>query len=467
MSFSNSLVWLRRDLRLSDHTIIHEACERSQNVYLAFVFDINILNKLKHKDDRRVTFIHESVKELKDKLKNHNSDLIVLHGDPCLKIPELALKLKVDAVFTGRDYEPYAKARDSKVQKSLSEKNIEFISLKDHVIFEERQLLTGAGQPFKVFTPYKNMWLKTVRKPDIEERKVSAKKLRAPVKDISDEWTLKALGFTQNSPIILPGESAAELALKKFKKHIHDYKSNRDFPDLEATSQLSMHFRFGTLSIREAVRLASESRTEGSRTWLSELIWRDFYHMILDQFPHVAKGCFKPEYDKLKWPGNREHFELWKEGQTGYPLIDAAMRHFKNTGWMHNRLRMVVAMFLTKDLLINWQEGERYFAENLLDFDLAANNGGWQWSASTGCDAQPYFRVFNPITQSEKFDADGSFIKRHVPELAQLPEKYIHNPQTTPLEIQKKAGCIIGKDYPLPIVDHATQRQKAIALFKQ
>jgi deoxyribodipyrimidine photo-lyase len=254
--------------------------------------------------------------------------------------------------------------------------------------------------------------------------------------------------------------------LKSFESQISEYKKARDFPSLDKTSKLSMHFRFGTLSIREAVRLASKIRSEGSRTWLSELIWRDFYQMILDQFPHVEQGCFKKECDQLTWTGDEEHFSAWVNGRTGFPIIDAAMRHFQNTGWMHNRLRMVVASFLTKDLLINWKKGERYFAQKLLDYDFAANNGGWQWSASTGCDAQPYFRVFNPVSQSKKFDPDGEFIRAHIPELKKFSSKYIHCPFETPLSLQMEWGCIIGKNYPEPIVDHATSREAAIKMFK-
>jgi deoxyribodipyrimidine photo-lyase len=237
-----------------------------------------------------------------------------------------------------------------------------------------------------------------------------------------------------------------------------DYGKARDFPATEGTSGLSVHLRFGTISIRECVRKALAQQNAGASTWLSELVWRDFYHMILDHNPHVETGAFKKEYDSIKWPGSEKHFQAWCEGRTGYPIIDAAMRHFNATGWMHNRLRMVVASFLTKDLLVSWQKGEAYFAAHLLDFDLAANNGGWQWSASTGCDAQPYFRVFNPYSQSEKFDPDGAFIRENVEELAKVKGKDIHQPDV---------GGLFGVNYPEPIVDHSVQREKAIRLFKK
>jgi deoxyribodipyrimidine photo-lyase len=250
-------------------------------------------------------------------------------------------------------------------------------------------------------------------------------------------------------------------------KDIDNYNETRDFPALDATSGLSVHLRFGTVSVRECFRKAIDRNSEGARTWISELIWREFYQMILDRFPHVKREAFKREYNDLQWEGTEAQFAAWREGRTGYPLVDAAMRHFNRTGWMHNRLRMVVAMFLTKDLLVDWRKGERYFARYLLDYDAAANNGGWQWCASTGVDAQPYFRVFNPILQSKKFDPDGAFIREHVPELRGFSNARIHWPvDASPVE-QADAGCIIGTDYPAPIVEHAAQKEKAVAMFQR
>jgi deoxyribodipyrimidine photo-lyase len=254
--------------------------------------------------------------------------------------------------------------------------------------------------------------------------------------------------------------------LRAFLSHIHDYDRRRDFPaDPSGTSGLSVHLRFGTISIRALVREAQKRPSKGAATWWSELIWREFYQMILACFPHVVKGSFRPEYDSIRWPGTKAHFERWCAGQTGYPLVDAAMRHFNRTGWMHNRLRMIVAAFLVKDLLVDWRRGEAYFARHLLDFDLAANNGGWQWSASTGCDAQPYFRIFNPVTQSRRFDPEGAFIRTVIPELAGFSARDIHWPAGAPQARQAEAGCRVGKDYPAPIVDHAIQRRLAIELF--
>lgn len=469
-----SLVWLRRDLRLNDHTVLAQACEHSAKVFVAFVFDTQILSKISNinKKDRRVHFIFESVMELRKKLRLHGGDLIILYGDPQVEIPKLAAHLKVQTVFVGRDYESYAKKRDSQVAKSLKKSSVDFISLKDHVVFEGLEVKSATDTPYKVFTPYKKNWLKKVRRSDIEERKPDLKKLAAPIKGLSNVSKISDIGFELSDIMILtrevtsPGEDAAQRQLKQFAKVLGSYKDQRDIPALESTSKLSMHFRFGTISIRQAVRLCQETRNEGSRTWLSELIWRDFYHMVLDVFAHVENKSFKPEFDKIKWPGLKQHFQAWTQGQTGFPIIDAAMRHFAKTGWMHNRLRMVVASFLVKDLLIDWRLGEKYFAENLLDFDLASNNGGWQWCASTGCDAQPYFRIFNPTSQSQRFDADGKFIRKHCPELSGFSNKNIHAPHlSTPME-QLEAGCIIGRDYPLPIVDHKTQREKILKLYK-
>jgi deoxyribodipyrimidine photo-lyase len=247
---------------------------------------------------------------------------------------------------------------------------------------------------------------------------------------------------------------------------MEDYRTARDFPAAKGVSYLSVHNRFGTISIRELARTARDAGGEGAQCWLSELVWRDFYFQVLWHHPHVTTGAFRPEYDALRWPGAEEHFTAWCEARTGFPIVDAAMRQINQTGWMHNRLRMIVASFLAKDLLVDWRRGEKYFADHLVDFDLAANNGGWQWSASTGCDAQPYFRIFNPVSQSERFDPAGKFIRRYLPELAAVPDRWIHAPWNMPPLEQQSCGCVIGRDYPGPIVDHAAQRARALALFK-
>lgn len=451
-----ALVWVRRDLRLTDHTPLAHAASQADTVAVAFVFDRKLLAGLS-RNDRRLTFIHQSLEELDEELQKRGSRLIVRIGDPVEEIPQLAKELGAELVCAGRDYETYAKKRDAKVAEALKKQGSQLKLLKDQVIFEGREVLSKTGTAFKVFTPYKNAWLSALSAQEYDERSTKKAKF-APKPPKNPDWSLKALGFDPQDLWLEAGEKAAKLRLKSFEAKMKDYGKGRDFPATEGTSGLSVHLRFGTISIRECVRKALAQENAGAKTWLSELVWRDFYHMILDNNPHVETGAFKKEYDSIRWPGSEKHFQAWSEGRTGYPLVDAAMRHFNATGWMHNRLRMVVASFLTKDLLVSWQKGEAYFAQHLLDFDLAANNGGWQWSASTGCDAQPYFRIFNPYSQSEKFDPDGTFIRENVPELAKVKGKDIHQPEV---------GGLFGVDYPEPIVDHSAQREKAIRLFKK
>ncbi len=461
--FQRSVVWLRRDLRLSDHRALFEACAASEEVVPVFLIDEDILDGLA-KDNRQVHFIQGCLDELDERLKERGSRLLVIRGRPQEAIPAVVSRLGAKALFFNHDYEPAAKKRDQQVAKTLSAQGITVQSFKDQVVFESREILGGSGDPYKVFTPYSRNWLKTLEsakethlreyRPDLK-RLVPAEKIREKNARFSE------LGFVESFLFVSPGEVAAKNLLKGFSKKISAYHEQRDFPAIEGTSRLSPHFRFGTLSPREAVRFCYEHFSPGTKVWLNELIWREFYQMILDQYPHVEKGAFKPEFDRLKWSTNRAHFEAWCEGRTGYPIVDAAMRQLNQTGFMHNRLRMVAAMFLTKDLLIHWQEGERYFASQLLDHELAANNGGWQWSASTGCDAQPYFRVMNPISQSERFDPEGEFIRKYVPELKGLDSKRIHWPHEGGLFSSTPSG------YPEPLVDHKTQRLKAIAMFKK
>ncbi|MGP0628335.1 cryptochrome/photolyase family protein [Nitrospina sp. 32_T5] len=467
--YQRALCWVRRDLRIRDHTALTAATRQSREVIVVFVFDTNILRKLEDKDDRRVTFIHHSLKEMQARLVKKGSDLLVCHGDPVLDIPRLAQELKVDAVFTNRDYDPYARKRDRIVEQKLKIWDVAFHSYMDQVVFEYPDIATRQGEPFKVFTPYKNAWLGTLRPEQVAEEKANLKRL-APTKvfkEWTEPWGLESLGFKEKDLWIQPGEEGARAAWRKFQKHIHRYHKDRDFPAAKhGTSGLSVHLRFGTISIRELVRNAIGRKNEGARTWLSELIWRDFYQTILDRYSYVVRGAFRSEYDSIRWPGKESHFKKWCAGETGYPLIDAAMRHFARTGWMHNRLRMVVASFLVKDLLVDWRKGEAWFARNLLDFELASNNGGWQWCASTGCDAQPWFRIFNPVTQSKNFDPEGRFIRENVPELAAFSNTHIHWPHDAPDSEKERAGCRLGKDYPDPIVEHAVQREKALKLFQ-
>jgi deoxyribodipyrimidine photo-lyase len=473
-NMTHSLVWFRRDLRDFDHAALYHALKNSKQVYCAFIFDSEILDHLKNKQDRRVEFIWESVSELKTALQKNGGDLIVRHGNARQLIPEIALEFNIHAVYTNRDYEPNAIARDAEVAEKLAKNNIEFHDFKDQVIFEKDEILSLSAKPYSVFTPYKNAHLKKLSedlagfylKPYPVDSYIHNLAKVAP----TDLISLDAIGFarTNLTEMRLPtGMSGGKQLLEDFEARMHQYKDARNFPAVKGVSYLSVHLRFGTVSIRHLARQASNRMDIASQAWLNELIWRDFYFQILYRNPHIAAGkAYKAEFENLQFPNNQALFKAWCEGKTGYPLVDAAMRQINQTGFMHNRLRMVAASFLVKDLLIDWRWGERYFAEHLIDFDLSANNGGWQWAASTGCDAQPWFRIFNPITQSEKFDARGKFIRKYVTELVNCSDEEIHAPwQISPLR-QQSIGIVIGKDYPSPVVDHAAQRALALDLYK-
>ncbi|MHB1143692.1 MAG: cryptochrome/photolyase family protein [Thiobacillus sp.] len=468
--YTRALVWFRRDLRDFDHAALYHALRQSRQVVCAFIFDRDILDALADPADRRVAFIHASVAELQQAMQARGGGLVVKYGIARDEIVQLAADVQAEAVFFNHDDDPAALARDAAVEAALRARNISVHHFKDTVIFEREEVLTAARTPFSVFTPYKNAWLKTLTPFYLRAYPVDAyaDRLVAQSSAIPD---LRDMGFEPASlrELELPtGMSGGARLFEDFLQRIDHYQDTRDFPALKGPSTLSVHLRFGTVSIRQLAAAAWQQGGRGAQTWLSELIWRDFYHQILWHRPDVAAGhAFKPQYDALPWPNPPGHFEAWSEARTGYPLVDAAMRQLNRTGYMHNRLRMVAASFLTKDLLVDWRRGEQYFADTLIDFDLAANSGGWQWAASVGCDAQPWFRIFNPVTQSERFDAQGHFIRRYLPELARVPEKFVHAPWTMPAAEQQRAGCVIGRDYPAPIVDHAAQRGLALALFKQ
>lgn len=465
-----SLVWFRRDLRDFDHAALYHALKSSQQVFCVFVFDTEILDSLTNKADRRVEFIWESVKELKAAFQKNGGDLMVKYGVAREIIPNLAAKLQVNAVFANRDYEPSAVARDADVANHLALNNIEFLHFKDQVIFEKDEILSLSNKPYSVFTPYKNAHRKKL--DDFYLKAYPVDKYIHNLAKIAPEKlvNLETIGFVRTNleALRLPtGMAGGKQLFEDFQNRINRYKEARDFPAIKGVSYLSVHLRFGTVSIRHLARTAWNMAGSGAETWLNELIWRDFYAQILYHHPQVAAGkSFKAEFEHLQFSNNKTLFKAWCEGQTGYPIIDAAMRQINQTGFMHNRLRMVAASFLVKDLLIDWRWGERYFAENLIDFDLSSNNGGWQWAASTGCDAQPWFRIFNPVTQSERFDASGKFIRKYVPELVNCSDKEIHSPWEIPPLRQQSIHVVIGKDYPLPIVNHAEQRVLALDLYK-
>ncbi|MFZ3221223.1 MAG: deoxyribodipyrimidine photo-lyase [Rhodoferax sp.] len=478
--FNTGLVWFRRDLRVQDHAALSAALRACRQVHCVFVFDRAILDALP-RADRRVEFIRESLVELDASLRTlagkPGAGLIVQHDFATSALPALASALRAQAVFAAHDYEPQAIARDAQVQAALEAHGVAWVTAKDHVIFERQEVLTQAGKPYSVFTPYKRAWLARMddappvthgvepHAPTLAERP-PAYALPVP--------TLATLGFapTNLSAIgIRAGTTGAHALLDDFWSRMDHYDATRNFPAVKGPSYLGGHLRFGTVSIRQLVTLALQRSLQGSTgaaTWLGELIWRDFYFQILANFPHVATGAFKPEYDQIGWeqgPRAQTLFAAWCQGATGYPLVDAAMAQLNQTGYMHNRLRMVAGSFLVKHLGIDWRWGERYFAEKLNDFDLSANNGGWQWVSSSGCDAQPYFRIFNPVSQSEKFDAQGKFIRRYLPQLAPLNPKLMHAPWLAKPADLAAAGLVLGRDYPHPLVDHAEARARTLQRY--
>ena len=474
MPISKSLVWFRRDLRVFDHAALHHALRASNAVYCVFVFDTGILAGLP-RDDRRLRFIHASLVELDLELRRLGGGLVVRQGAARERIPALAAELDVDAVYVNGDYEPDAIARDALVAEALAADGRALLGFKDQVIFEKSEVLTLAGQPYGVFTPYKNAWLKRLAaQPEavapwpVEPYAAAfAAPLDAPIPPLAQ------LGFEDGPSPVAPGMSGASAQFEAFLPRLADYGTARDFPAQAASSGLSVHLRFGTTSVRHLVRtlqqmMAMGAGGAGAPVWLSELIWREFYAMILFHHPHLAQRSFKPAFDAVEWEAGEEAealFAAWCAGRTGYPLVDAAMAQLNRTGFMHNRLRMVTASFLVKDLGIDWRWGERYFARHLLDYDMASNVGGWQWAASTGCDAQPWFRIFNPVTQSQKFDAEGRFIRQYLPQLAKLDARDIHAPWLVPADELQACGIVLGRDYPAPVVKHEEARQRTLERF--
>ena len=471
--FDRVLVWFRRDLRDDDHAALAEALRRARSVYCVFVFDRAILDPLPTRSDRRVVFIDASLRELDAALVARGGGLIVRSGLAVDEIARLAGELRVDAVFANADYEPQAKARDAAVATALKQNGIAFESFKDQVIFAGVEVLTQAGRPYTVYTPYRNAWLKRLGEDDYAAH-ASGGRL-APTPLASGVPPLKAIGFEDTQPAIAAGMSGARRRIDAFLPQLPDYARARDYPALDGTSQLSPHLRFGTVSPRRLVALAvahgaltGNPGAAGAATWLAELIWRDFYAMILDHFPHVVGSAFKPEYDAIVWEqgdGADALFAAWCAGRTGYPLVDAALRELAATGHLHNRLRMVVASFLCKDLGLDWRRGEAWFARQLNDFDLAANNGGWQWAASSGCDAQPYFRIFNPLSQAQRFDPEGRYVRAWLPELARVADRHLHAPWLMSAGEQSACGVIVGRDTPAPLVDHAAARLRTLARY--
>ena len=418
-----NLVWIRRDLRIEDNTALHYALKHYNNVQLLFIFDSDILSEL-DQDDARVTFIHETLNKLNKKLKNYNSSIKCVYGNVNDVFKQLINEQSINSLSFNRDYEPYAINRDQKVTELFNKANIKVNTYKDHVVFEKEEILKADQTPYTVYTPYKNRWLNEFKKINILPLKSDLSTLNKSKFTIP---ALKDLGFNKSNKTVKPYSF----------KEIENYELTRDFPSIDGTSYLSPHLRFGTISIRQAITKLS-NRNE---VFLSELIWREFFTQILAHFPKVQANNFKSKYDTIKWRNNDQEFEKWCKGETGYPLVDAGMRQLNKTGYMHNRVRMITAGFLCKHLLIDWRWGEAYFATKLLDYDLAANNGNWQWSAGTGCDSAPYFRIFNPTTQIQKFDKDLKYIRTWVKDLEDF-------------------------SYPSPIVEHKLARERCLKAYK-
>ena len=398
------IFWFRRDLRLHDNTALFHALSNSETVLPIFIFDTHILNDLKNKKDKRVDFIHQSLQKIQDKLIAAGSSLYIVNETPQKAFEKITQKFSVKAVYVNHDYEPSAIERDDKIAKYLQSKNIAFHSFKDQVIFEKKEVMKSDGTPYTMFTPFSKIWKQQLQLHPITH--FESEKLEHNFTKITPQHfpSLEEIGF-EKSDLIYPEATWNEDLIKKY----HD---TRNFPSIKGTSLLSVHLRFGTISVRKLVKKAAST----NEVWLNELIWREFFMMILFHFPHVVKNSFKAKYDKIEWRNNEQEFKAWCEGKTGYPIVDAGMRELNETGFMHNRVRMVVASFLTKHLLIDWRWGEAYFAEKLLDYELSANNGNWQWAAGSGCDAAPYFRIFNPEEQTKKFDAEEIYIRKWVKE---------------------------------------------------
>jgi deoxyribodipyrimidine photo-lyase len=428
---STVLFWHRRDLRIDNNAGLFKALTSGFKVQPVFIFDKQILSNLP-KDDQRVAFIYQEINRLKQQYQSLGTDLLVIYGNPTQSIPDLCSKLICSHVFTNSDYEPYAQIRDSEIKAKLSSLNCTFIETKDHVIFEKSEVTKDDGLPYTIYTPYANKWKKQLTEVQLAsfESSENTHNLRQ-ANEFTSLISMEEMGF---NPKIKAGFSRNIFP----ETIITNYHETRNFPALLGTSRLSIHLRFGTISIRSLAAYAMQRNA----SYLNELIWRDFYQMIIFHFPKTVNYAFKPSYDRIIWERNEAHFQAWCEGKTGYPIVDAGMRELNETGFMHNRVRMVVASFLTKHLLLDWRLGEAYFAEKLLDFELASNVGGWQWASGTGCDAAPYFRVFNPTSQQQKFDPTFSYIKKWVPEF--------------------------GTDnYPKPIIEHTFARERVLARYKQ
>jgi deoxyribodipyrimidine photo-lyase len=423
--------WFRRDLRIEDNAALYYALKSERSVLTVFIFDTSILDKLEDKADKRVLFIHRELHKIQNQLIQNGSSIDVRYGNPIDVWKQLIKDYKIEAVYANHDYEPYAKERDEEINNLLAQNGINFNTYKDQVIFEKSEVVKDDGLPYTIYTPYSKKWMAKLNDSFVEPYPTENYFHNFLKSTPSTIVALKEMGFEEDTNYVFPTYSIESNLLI-------NYNETRDIPSINGTSRISLQLRFGTVSIRKLVRYSKDI----SFKWLNELCWREFYMMIIWHFPHVVKSSFKPQYDKIVWRNNESEFKRWCEGKTGYPIVDAGMRELNNTGFMHNRVRMIVASFLTKHLLIDWRWGEAYFASKLLDFELSSNNGGWQWAAGCGCDAAPYFRIFNPYEQTKKFDPHFKYIRKWVPEFEDF-------------------------SYPSPLVDHKVARERCLETYKK
>lgn len=454
---STAIWWIRRDLRLHDNPALQAALRVARTIIPLFILDEAILT---HSHERCNAFLFENLRELDIALRERGSRLFIRRGAPLDCLQSIFHESKAQAIFAQQDFSPYAHTRDKAVAAMLPFTLTPGVTIQPPLSIRKKD-----GNPYTIFTPYARAW---------REQLPALHLLDAPT-----HLETPPILFSEPVPSAQPSQlfpASEQVALQRLHtflaKQAWDYQHDRDMPGQDSTSLLSPYFHFGVLSSRLAFQQAqtqaqSNKEAAGFHSWINELVWREFYTMILENFPHVVQGAFREQFSRIEWENNEHHFLAWQKGSTGYPLVDAGMRQLQETGWMHNRTRMIVASFLCKDLLINWQWGETFFYENLIDRDLASNNGGWQWSAGTGTDAAPYFRVFNPVTQSKRFDQQGTYIHQWLPELDNIPDKYLHTPWQMPLDVQQDCGCIIGKHYPNPLINHSLARQRALKTYRK
>ncbi|WP_273836042.1 cryptochrome/photolyase family protein [Guptibacillus sedimenti] len=463
------IVWFRRDFRLSDHTALEKAisyCEENDAEWMGiFQLDPHFTENI----DLHHDYFFQTVAQFQNRCQKENIPFQIVYGHPIDVFEKVTDTLDVKAVFFNEDKAGYGARRDEEVCDWLKEKEIEYHFYQDYYLHGAQDVRKQDDTMYKVFTPYYKQW-RTLKKPQviqIDLKKVKNYALKISHSLNSDKEFKNVLEQCERDWKAIGEKSAHQRAKRFVKERLKDYDHHRDIPSLVGTSKLSPYLKTGTLSVRTLFHMVAENDNKGAETFIQELAWRDFYGMVHEEFPEFREREFQTKYQGIPWNDDNDRLNSWKKGETGFPIVDAGMRQLNQEGWMHNRLRMITASFLTKDYLIDWRRGERYFEEKLIDYDESSNTGGWQWASSTGTDAVPYFRIFNPTTQAERFDPEGTYIRKYVPELKNVPKKYIHQPSKMSEEEQKESKCVIGQDYPHPTVDHKEQRQKVLSVYKE